>query len=169
MHRLLRHTSPPRCRVSGFYRLGGQPPPHARERTKGFRRGLVALLTHAHKLVPPRGRAARKLLPLHVPRPCAETLRVTAAQAGLAIRASQAERKRAPSGFWYCSAGGGNPAQHLAVPTGTRFTRGASSCDLALQGSSLRSSGDPTPAARVHPPPKRSFFGAFPPIPKFLL
>jgi hypothetical protein len=24
-------------------------------------------------------------------------------------------------------------------------------------------SGDPTPAARVHPPPKRNFFGAFPP------
>ena len=103
-----------------------------------------------------------------MPRPCAEALRVTAAQAGLAIRASQAERKRAPSGFWYCSAGGGNPAQHLAVPTGTRFTRGASSCDLALQGSSLCSSGDPMPAARVHPPPKRSFFGAFPPIPILL-
>ena len=60
--------------MSVFYRLGGQPPPHARERTKGFRRGLVALLSHGHKLVPLRGRAARKLLPFHVPRPRAQPL-----------------------------------------------------------------------------------------------
>ena len=85
-----------------------------------------------------------------------------------AEKASAFEGSRRPSGSCYRSAGDGNPAQHLAVPTGARFTRGASSCDLALQGSSLRSSGDPTPAARVHPPPKRSFFGAFPPIPILL-
>ena len=30
MHRLLRHTSPPRCRVPGFSRLVGQAPPSRR-------------------------------------------------------------------------------------------------------------------------------------------
>ena len=58
---------------------------------------------HRHQLVPPRRWAAGELLPLHVPRPRAQPLGVTAAQAGLAIRASQAEAKARPSvpaDFW---------------------------------------------------------------------
>ena len=50
-----------------------------------------------------------------MPRPCAEALRVTAAQAGLAIRASQAERKRAPSGEYLALAVAGVEGVHGGV------------------------------------------------------
>ncbi len=129
---------------------------------------------------PPAGRSERSTTrrsPSRMPAPTIESpsTRTKNVAAGRFTRSSFKSRisaekalafegSRRPSGSRYCSAGDGNPAQHLAVTSGARFTHGASSCDLALQGSSLRSSGDPTPAARVHSPPKRSFFGAFPPI-----
>lgn len=58
----------------------------------------ITHLPHRHQLVPAGGREFRELAALHLPRAVAQFLCVTAAQAGLAIRASKAERKRVPSG-----------------------------------------------------------------------
>ena len=80
-------------------------------------------------------------------------LAITAAQAGLAIRASQAERKRVPSHASAHIAGCVQSASFACKPS-PPHSRHAGPCGCYAVRASR--SANPTPSARVHLPPLRS-------------